>query len=787
MIIYLFPIILDFKDPKDQYFHNVLWFFYLIPTLILAFNKGTFYGGIATGTACSLFLIIEYIQAKEFVQHDLIMFIVLTIVNILITFAVGILVKRNNEKQVQLNETKNLLERILNNLDIGIWSLNQNQNFLTSKGIGKIYGLSHKYELNNNDFWRRSIHPEDQYITEEIDKKWEEMLDYEYEYRINRPNGEIRWILDRGIPVFKENGEFVRYDGTNVDITRQKELEFSLKESEEKYKHLLEKALVGVYLIQHNEIIYINQWFRKFIGLAEQELLGADFIEFIKKEERVRVIANFKKLIEGQETFFIDEIQIITQDGTTRYLELQATLTTINGSKAISGIALDVTDKKKTKDELVYIAYHDAQTGLPNMLYLTRYVTEEFNLSKTAGKPICMMFFNLDRFKLINDSFGHQTGDQLLRMIATRLKKSTNHIGTVLRAGGDEFIIYLPDTNPSQAKDFARLLLKSFSEPFHLNKQEIRIAASIGIAIVQKNDTLDDAVQKASTALHFAKESGRNRYQFYSFKFGELSNRRLQLEQGLRKALEYSELELFYQPKLDIFTNQITGMEALMRWNNPLLGEVSPMEFIPIAEETGMIISIGKWALETACKDNSEWQRNRNRPLHVCVNISSKQFLQEDFVEMIEQILTESKLSPDYLNLEITEGIALYNIKDAISKLEKLKRLGVSISLDDFGTGYSSLSYIKSLPIDYLKIDRTFINGIFENNEDVAIINSIITLSQSLGLRVVAEGVEDEQQLMILKRMRCDEIQGFYYSKPMSSIHFEQFLHKMKEEATEVQ
>jgi len=287
---------------------------------------------------------------------------------------------------------------------------------------------------------------------------------------------------------------------------------------------------------------------------------------------------------------------------------------------------------------------------------------------------------------------------------------------------------------------------------------------------------LEDMIQKASSALHVAKEYGRNQYQIYTSEFSKKSSRRLQLEQRLRKAIEKNELEVFYQPKINLYTNKVTGLEALARWNDPLLGAVSPAEFIPLAEETGIIISIGKWVLETVCKQNSEWQKKGLPPVHVCVNISSRQFLQDDFVKMVEQVLNESDLSPAYLNIEITEGVALYNVEDAIEKLMQLKQLGVSISLDDFGTGYSSLSYLKSLPIDYLKIDRSFINGIFNNKQDAAIIHSIISLSHTLGLRVVAEGVEEKNQIEILEQLNCDEIQGYYYAKPMSKINIEEFM-----------
>ncbi|MFJ7727749.1 putative bifunctional diguanylate cyclase/phosphodiesterase [Neobacillus sp. NPDC097160] len=433
---------------------------------------------------------------------------------------------------------------------------------------------------------------------------------------------------------------------------------------------------------------------------------------------------------------------------------------------------------KEKKAELEYLSYHDMLTGLFNMNYLNNYLTKEFHESKASGIPTCMMFFNLDRFKLINDSYGHHIGDQLLKMVAKRLINVVQDMGTVIRAGGDDFILYLPNTNISRAEDFSKLLLDEFSKSFYLEKHEIRIAASIGLANVLKDDSLEDTIQKASSALHFAKENGGGQYQLYCSEFVEIANRRLHLEQGLKKALQEKELELYYQPKLDIMTNQITGMEALLRWNDSVLGPISPVEFIPIAEETGLINPIGEWVLKEACRQTVEWNEIGFNPIHVCVNISSKQFLQDDFVIMIEQILNESDLSPEFLNLEVTESIALFNIHDAIYKLEQLRRIGVTISLDDFGTGYSSLSYVKSLPIDFLKIDRSFINGIFINKQDTAIIDTIISLAHSLGFKVVAEGVEAESQLRGLEEMGCDEIQGYYLAKPMDPVTFKEFLNK---------
>lgn len=655
-VILLFSPLCDLLDDDDKYFHNDFWFFYLIFTIIIVFKKGKLYGLVSTAVESIIFLLIELSDEQATLnQQEWLIFFTLLFLNIIVSLTIGTLVKEKMENHIELVNTKNLLESIFNHLDIAIWSDNLKEKMLLSKGMEQIYGL--KREEAEDQFWKESIHPEDHSISRKIEEKLQKHESFEFEYRILRPDGEIRWIRDRGIPVLNEQKELVRFDGVVVDIT----------------------------------------------------------------------------------------------------------------------------DKIEAKAELEFLAYHDGLTGLPNMNYLNHLLISDFYETMRLGHSVCVMFFNLDRFKLINDSFGHRTGDHLLKMISNKLVHLLPENGKVIRAGGDDFIFYLPKMNRVQGQNFVRLLLSVFSQPFQLDEQEIRIAASIGIAIPGKNDTLEVAVQKASAALHFAKEYGRNQYRFYSRQFWEIANRRLQLEQRLKAAVEQNLLELYYQPKLHLTAAEIKGMEALARWNDPVLGPVSPAEFIPLAEETGMIIPLGKWVLETACRQTKELQKKGYPPLNVCVNISSRQFLQHDFVKMIEQILQDSNLAPEFLNLEITERIALYNIDDAILKLTKLKNLGVSISLDDFGTGYSSLSYIKSLPIDYLKIDRAFINGIVENKQDADIIQSIISLAHTLHFNVVAEGVENKKQLTALADMQCDEIQGFYFAQPMSLRQLHQFLADMKE------
>ncbi|WP_066259461.1 putative bifunctional diguanylate cyclase/phosphodiesterase [Neobacillus drentensis] len=643
VIIYSFPPLFNYLDIEDEYFQNVLWFFYLIPTLLISYKKGAGFGGLVTGASSLLFLLIESLQPLGVSKHEVIIFFEITLINLIVTILVGILVKRNQVKR-----------RLL-------------------------------------------------------------------------------------------------------------------KESEERYKGLVENSLIGVFMIQDQKLVYVNPWIAAIFGLTQEELLGKNIMNYVKEDDRTSLLTHFQKLMAEKEHFFQDEIQTIEHAESARYLEIQATLTSINGSSAIIGIAIDVTDKKKAKDELVYLAYHDSLTGIPNKHYLMNEVTKQFNQMTSLGKPVYILYLNLDRFKLINDSFGHQMGDQLFRLVAKRIVDIIEPIGKTVRTGGDDFIIMLPDSKEDQVLEYTRSLLKGISEPYFLKSQEIQITASIGIASFKQGDSLEELVQKASSALHFAKDFGGNQYQLFSSSIGQQTNRRLQLEQRLRKALEQNHLEVVYQPKLDLYTNRISGVEALIRWNDPILGVVSPDEFIPIAEETGMIIPIGKWALEKSCQQNGEWNKSGYPPIHICVNISSQQFLQDDFVKMVHQVLQDADLAPEHLNLEITERIALYNIDDTIEKLLQLKQMGVSISLDDFGTGYSSLSYLKRLPIDYLKIDRSFINGIYEDKQDFAIIDSIISLSHSLGINVVAEGVEDELQLKTLRQLHCDEIQGYYYAKPMTA------------------
>jgi diguanylate cyclase (GGDEF)-like protein len=387
------------------------------------------------------------------------------------------------------------------------------------------------------------------------------------------------------------------------------------------------------------------------------------------------------------------------------------------------------------------------------------------------------LFLDADRFKTINDTLGHDAGDDLLKQIATRLTACLRAGDTVSRLAGDEFAVVLPSVeNAIDTRHLAQRLLDCFVEPFRLKEQRIYITASIGVTLYPGDaTTVEGLLKNADTAMYRAKDAGRNNYQFYSTDMHTHAVERLKLENALRGATERGELVLHYQPLVDLKSGQIEGMEALLRWNHPELGLVPPLEFIPLAEETGLIIPIGEWVLRSACAQTRAWQAAGLPPLRLSVNLSARQF-QKDLVGMVASVLEETGLEPKYLELELTESVVMKNPEAAVATLDALDRMGVRLSIDDFGTGYSSLSYLKRFPIDTLKVDRSFVRDIPGDADDMLITTGIIGLAHSLGIQVVAEGVETSAQLSFLRAQNCDAMQGYYFSKPLPAPAFAQLL-----------
>jgi len=437
--------------------------------------------------------------------------------------------------------------------------------------------------------------------------------------------------------------------------------------------------------------------------------------------------------------------------------------------QSVANVLADAFERKKAEEKLWHLSYYDSLTGLPNRLLLNDRLSQKIAEARRQGEGFAVLFIDLDRFKNINDTFGHETGDYLLKEVAGRLRLCVREEDTVTRQGGDEFIIIL--SSASNIQDGARMARKigeAISLVFVLNGQEMYLTASMGISIYPADGgDPDTLVKNAHSAMYHVKEQDKNGYQFYTSRMNSAAFERLTKENCLRKAIERGEFLLHYQPQVEIATGRLMGLEALIRWRSPEQGLIPPSEFIPIAEETGLILPISDWVLKTACTEGKRWQDAGHPPLRIAVNVSMRQFRQKGLVENVRGVLDETGLDPSSLELELTENIVLQDSERAIRNLAKFEAMGIHLSLDDFGTGYSSLSYLKRLPLKKLKLDRSFVRAISTSPEDEAIIKTIITLAHNLDIRVIAEGVETKKQLEFLKRWGCDEAQGYLIAKPL--------------------
>jgi diguanylate cyclase (GGDEF)-like protein len=435
-------------------------------------------------------------------------------------------------------------------------------------------------------------------------------------------------------------------------------------------------------------------------------------------------------------------------------------------------------ERKKAEAEIKKLAYYDTLTGLPNRIMLHDRIRQYMLQAGRDDLNVAILFLDLDRFKVVNDSLGHASGDILLQEVARRLSETIRHSDTVARLGGDEFVIALPAvTDGEDVSRVAGKILATLGDSMHIDNHEIYTGASIGIAIFPEDGcTVDELLKNADIAMYQAKEHGRNTYEYFSAEMNRRAYERQVIENRLRGALQRNELFLVYQPQMNIETGDIVGLEALIRWNHPERGVLAPCHFIPLAEETGLIIPVGEWVLRTACIQNKRWQEDGLRPVRVAVNISGRQFKHVAIVDTVRQALEESGLEPRYLDLELTESTVMDEPTSVVPILNSLQELGVGLSIDDFGTGYSSLSCLKHFPIDRLKIDRSFISDICSAPDDSAIAEAIILMAKSLRLEVVAEGVEHRQQLDFLKSRNCFSMQGFYFSKPLSVEKCTEFL-----------
>ncbi|MHB1233971.1 MAG: putative bifunctional diguanylate cyclase/phosphodiesterase [Burkholderiales bacterium] len=459
-------------------------------------------------------------------------------------------------------------------------------------------------------------------------------------------------------------------------------------------------------------------------------------------------------------------------------LEAQVAQRTGELKSANDKLSLDLEARKRVEQSMRHMAHHDALTGLPNRALFRDRLTHAMAQADRYHQKLAVLFLDLDRFKAINDTLGHNVGDQLLKIAAERLRSCVRDCDTVARLGGDEFTVIVDDIIEVQdAAVVAQKILDTLSQPFNLHGHEVFISVSVGITLYPNDDeSADNLLRNADSAMYRAKEYGRNNYQFYVADMNVKARARLMLESSLRRALDRGEFALYYQPRVDLFSGRVIGAEALLRWRHPEMGLVPPTEFIPILEETGMIIPVGDWVLRQASRQNHIWQEMGLPPIRMAVNLSARQFIQKDLAESVLRVLEGAGLLPEYLELEITEDLLIEHNQTNIITLAKLRSHGIHISIDDFGTGYSSLSYLKRLPIDTLKIDQSFVRDIVTDPDNKAIVSAIIAMASSLHLNVLAEGVETDEQLAFLRAQGCNEIQGFSFSHPLVAEDFEQLL-----------
>ncbi|MBP1995857.1 sensor domain-containing protein [Paenibacillus eucommiae] len=430
---------------------------------------------------------------------------------------------------------------------------------------------------------------------------------------------------------------------------------------------------------------------------------------------------------------------------------------------------------KESEERYRFLAYYDALTELPNRDYFKRELGDF--LEKKQGRPLSILCLDVDRFNIINDSMGQHFGDTLLKAIGIRLVQSLSAGTLISRQSGDAFLVMLQESTENEASQIAKSILHAFSQPFDFEKQEVYISLSIGISTFGDNSKDSDSlIKSAEMAMYRAKEHGGNHYRFYSAEMARQLLQGMYMEYGMRKALEKGQFRVYYQPKIDLQTGEIVGSEALIRWNHPEKGMIPPSDFIPIAEETGLIVPIGEWVLREACLQNRKWMDRGFTPLRVSVNLSLRQFLQADLVQKVEGILQETGIHPENLMLEITESTAMHHVEQVVSTLIALKKLGLGLALDDFGTGYSSLSYLKAFPLDMIKIDKSFVHDMLLDSYDESLIEAIIKVAHSLNISVLAEGVENKEQWKALKAKKCNEAQGYLFSHPLSHLDFESYL-----------
>jgi diguanylate cyclase (GGDEF)-like protein/PAS domain S-box-containing protein len=677
-------------------------------------------------------------------------------------------------------DTARMLRTLLGNLEGMVYRCRDDDSWtmeFISDGCRRLTGYDADDLLLNNRLSYESItHPDDRARTREEVRNGLTLCNrFDTEYRIVHASGEIRWVWERGAGILNERGELVAIEGFVQDITERKESHQALREAERRYYNLFENAIEGIFRTTlEGKYIDANPALARIYGFES----AAELMQSLSDIRNQLYVAphrrdEFMDLIKARGIVSSFESQIYRKNGEIIWISENARAVCDEAGALVcyEGTVEDVTERKLYQTRIEQQANYDTLTGLANRSLLNDRLAQAIRAASRHGTRLAVVFVDLDRFKYINDSLGHHVGDELLRAMAERLKATVRESDTVARLGGDEFVLLINGHgDPETVATVLERMLSDISQPWTIPQGDFNVTCSIGVALYPDDGTAGETLLKhADSAMYRAKEKGRNNFQFFTSELNALITERLELENKLRRALDRDQFELKYQPRVDMRTRKITGAEALLRWNIPDHDAVPPSRFIPVAEEIGLIVPIGKWVLRTACIQAKAWQQQGLPPIVVSVNVSARQFRQDNLVATIAEVLQETDLEPRCLEIEITESTVMHDAEQFISMLGEISDLGVLIALDDFGTGYSSLSYLKRFPVDRLKVDRSFVQDIASDLDDATIVRTIIALGHNLGLKVVAEGVENEQQIEFLQNNLCDELQGFYFGMPMAA------------------
>jgi diguanylate cyclase (GGDEF)-like protein/PAS domain S-box-containing protein len=681
----------------------------------------------------------------------------------------GIDVTEKRLAEAELRKSERLLNEAQRIAQVGSWELD-----LVTDRLAWSDETFRLFEIDKATFgatyqdFLDTLLPEDR---ERVDQAYTDSLathaPYEVVHRLRMPDGRIKWMNERCETHYDEQGHALRSTGTIQDITVLKEAEEALRLYANVFEHSGEAILITD---SDNRILAANPAFTRLTGYSIDEVHGKSPHLLASGETTDETYRDMWSALELT-GFWQGEIVDQRKDG-TRYPKWMSVSAVRNAEGDITHYIAsftDITERKKAEAQISHLAYHDALTGLINRFSLQRQLEQALAMARRERRALVVIFLDLDRFKTINDTMGHAMGDELLMEVARRLNENVRDSDIVARLGGDEFVVVLTEVETATAAaHVADKILHALARPYRIGEHDLHSTVSLGLAFYPNDGKDGDTLMKnADTAMYHAKSLGRNNVQFFTAEMNQRVVKRLTLDHDLRVAVEAGQFELLYQPQLDSLTGRIVGVEALIRWHHPSDGLVLPAEFIPLAEETGLILPLGEWVLNEACRQLRAWRDDGIEGVTMAVNLSAHQLHSPVLLAHVARALEKHGLTGSDLELEVTESVAMHDPAASISQLKALRNLGVRLSIDDFGTGYSSLSYLKLLPIHTLKLDQSFVRDIESDSNDVAICTATIALAHNLGLSVIAEGVETEAQRLLLLSHRCDVMQGYLFSRPL--------------------